>query len=200
MTFSHRISQKLHRFFLGLGETGKGRQIVLCSVSCRVNLWLVVFWVLAAAAFACEYALAEAQRTTMVSLYFMDAEKLELAAERRTINQAANTVEQIKLTVVELIKGPTTALVSTIPEETEVREVFLDEKGCAYVDFSRAISQNHPGGTTGELITISSIVNTLTENFPEEIRKVRILIGGKETGTIAGHIDISRPIFPFAFE
>jgi len=190
MTFSHRNSQKLH----------KGRQSALCSVFCHVNPWLVVFWVLAAAAFAYEYALAEAQRMTMVSLYFMDAEKLELAAERRTINQAANTVEQIRLTVVELIKGPTTTLVSTIPEETEVREVFLDEKGCAYVDFSRAISQNHPGGTTGELITISSIVNTLTENFPEEIRKVRILIGGKEAGTIAGHIDISKPIFPFAFE
>ena len=78
-----------------------------------------------------------------------------------------------------------------------MREVFLDEKGCAYVDFSRAISEKHLGGTSGELATIASIVNTLAANFPEEIRKVRILIDGKEARTIAGHIDISRPIFPF---
>jgi len=129
----------------------------------------------------------------------MDTDELKLVAERRTIDQATNTVEQIKLTVAGLIEGPppTSALIRTIPEETEVREVFLDEKGCAYVDFSRAISQNHPGGTTAELVTIASIVNTLTANFPEEIQKVRILIGGKEAKTIAGHIDISKPILPF---
>ena len=81
-----------------------------------------------------------------------------LLAEKRAVSQAANIVEQIRSTVVELIRGPTTALVSAIPEGTMVREVFLDEKGCAYVDFSRAISENHPGGTTGELVTIASIV------------------------------------------
>jgi spore germination protein GerM len=152
--------------------------------------------VLAAVGFAREGASA-ASRSTEVSLYFLDTEELRLVAEKRTISQATSTVEQVKLTVAGLIEGPVSALIPTIPEETEVREVFLDEKGCAYVDFSYAISQNHSGGTTGELVTISSIVNTLTANFPEEIRKVRILIGDKEAKTIAGHIDISRPIFPF---
>ena len=95
----------------------------------------------------------------------MDADELKLVVEKRTINQAANTVEQIRLTVAELIKGPTLELIPTIPEETRVRTVFLDEKGCAYVDFSRDISQKHPGGTTGELVTISSIVNTLAMNL-----------------------------------
>ena len=141
-----------------------------------------------------------APRSTQVSLYFMDTEELKLAVEKRSISQAETIIEQIKHTVAELIKGPTTALVSTIPGETEVREVFLDEKGCAYVDFSLAISRGHSGGTTGELATISSIVNTLTANFPEEIRQVRILIDGREAETIAGHIDISRPIFPFELE
>ena len=143
---------------------------------------------------------AQASRLTEVSLYFLDTEELKLVAEKRTINQAVNTVEQIKLTLTELIKGPNSSLIPTIPGEAAVQEVFLDEKGCSYVDFSRAMSESHSGGTTGELVTIASIVNTLTENFPEEVRKVRILIGGKEAKAIAGHIDISRPIFPFELE
>jgi spore germination protein GerM len=174
---------------------------VLCLESCVLCL---VSCVLTAASFAGANVLVgqtpvstAPAHSTEVTLYFLHTEELKLATEKRAISQAANTVEQIKLTVAELIKGPTTMLERTIPEETQVREVFLDEKGCAYVDFSRDISQKHPGGTTGELITISSIVNTLTTNFPEEIRKVRILIGGREAETIAGHIDISRPIFPF---
>ena len=164
------------------------------------NLWLAMSCVLVVAGFARQDGFAQVSRSTTVSLYFVDVEELKLVAERRTISRAASTVEQIKLTVTELVKGPKTDLISTIPEETEVREVFLDEKGCAYVDFSRAISRNHPGGTTGELVTISSIVSTLTANFPEEIQKVQILIDGKEAESIAGHIDISRPISPFELE
>ncbi len=156
--------------------------------------------VLAVASFARGGPSVETPGDTEISLYFADVEALKLSAERRTVNQAENTVEQMRLVVLELIKGPTTALVPTIPEGTSVHEVFLDEKGCAYVDFSRAISENHPGGTSSELVTIASVVNTLAMNFPEAIHKVRILIDGKEAETIAGHIDISRPIFPFEIE
>jgi spore germination protein GerM len=156
--------------------------------------------VLVLVSFAHEKGFTQTPNSTVVSLYFMNAEESKLVAETRAIGRAENIVEQIKLTVAELIKGPTTTLISTIPEETEVRQMFLDEKGCAYVDFSRAISQNHPGGTTGELATISAIVKTLVENFPEVIQKVRILIDGKEAESIAGHVDISRPIFPFELE
>ena len=164
----------------------------------RVNPGLVMVYILLAACLIYNLsAYAQAPRSTEVSLYFLDTEELKLATERRNINQAANTVEQIRLTIVELVKGPLSALIHTIPGGTEVRGVFLDEKGCAYMDFSRDISQKHPGGTTGELVTISSIVNTLTANFPEAVRKVRILIDGREAKTLAGHIDISRPIFPF---
>ena len=155
---------------------------------------------LSAAGLVCGYLSAQEARSTEVSLYFVDAEELKLAVETRIIDHPSNVVEQIRLTIGELIKGPTQALIPTIPSETKLQEVFLDERGCAYLDFSRAISQNHSGGTTGELVTISSIVNTLVRNFPEEIRKVRILIGGQEAKTLAGHIDISKPIFPFELE
>ena len=132
-----------------------------------------------------------------VKLYFLTQDGNTLVPEKRFIGKYGDITDQMKLTLIELIRGPQTGLISTIPQGTDVREVFLDEKQCAYVDFSRIISQNHDGGTTGELITISSIVSTLTQTFPNKIRKVRILIDGREAKTIAGHIDILKPIFPF---
>ena len=43
------------------------------------------------------------------------------------------------------------------------------------------------------MMTIWSIVNTLVLNVPE-IEAVKILIGGGEAETLAGHIDLSRPL------
>jgi hypothetical protein len=180
-------------------ETGDSRfRSILYVLEDRFGLVSMAVCVLAALGLVYSGGLlAQVLGSTEVSLYFMDTREAKLVAERRTINQVANTVDQMKLAMTELIKGPASTLMQTIPRETEVREIFLDEKGCAYVDFSREISQKHPGGTTGELATVASIVNTLTANFPEEVRKVRILIHGEEAETIAGHIDISRPLFPF---
>jgi len=132
-----------------------------------------------------------------IKLYFLDQEGNTLVSEKRFISKYGNITDQMKLTLLELIRGPQTELVPTIPQGVDIREVFIDEKQCAYIDFSRTIIQNHSGGTTGEQITIASIVSTMTQTFPKQIRKVRILIDGKEAKTIAGHVDISKPIFPF---
>ncbi len=94
----------------------------------------------------------------------------------------------------ELIKGSNAGLISAIPEGTELGSVFLDNRGIAYIDFSSTLSDGHPGGTTAEFMTVSAIVRTLLTNFPEHIRQVQILVEGLEVETLAGHIDISRPL------
>ncbi len=137
------------------------------------------------------------ENTIEIKLYFLDQEGNNLVPEKRYISQYGNITDHIKLAILELSRGPQTALIPTVPQNIDIREVFVDEKQCAYIDLGRSIIQNHNGGTTGELFTISSIVNTLTESFPKNIRKVRFLIDGREAKTMAGHIDISKPIFPF---
>jgi len=46
---------------------------------------------------------------------------------------------------------------------------------------------------TTELLTIYTIVDALTENLPV-VRSVRILVDGKEVDTLAGHVDLRRPL------
>jgi len=94
--------------------------------------------------------------------------------------------------VIELIKGPENSdFYPTIPEETQVNEVYIVDD-IAYIDLSREIFENHPGGSSGELMTVYSIVNTLTEIPP--IKGVQILVGGNEMNSLVGHIDISMPL------
>jgi spore germination protein GerM len=69
----------------------------------------------------------------------------------------------------------------------------LDEKGVAKVNFDEALSKDHPGGSSAEMMSIYSIVNSLTLNFPQ-IKKVQILIEGKTGRTIAGHLSLDQPI------
>ena len=84
-------------------------------------------------------------------------------------------------------------LVSAIPRGTTLRAVFITKSGDAYVDLSREARSGHPGGTVNELLTVYTIVNALTENLPA-VTAVQLLVDGKEVDTLAGHVDLRRPL------
>ena len=124
-----------------------------------------------------------------VNLYFSDSQAMYLVAEKRKISKIPSLARQA---VVELIKGPESSdLYPTIPEGTKINEVYIADD-VVYIDLSEEIFENHPGGSSGELMTVYSIVNTLTEISP--IKGVQILVGGNEKNSLVGHIDISMPL------
>jgi germination protein M len=63
------------------------------------------------------------------------------------------------------------------------------------VDLSREIMEKHPSGSSAELATVYSIVNTLAYNF-KPIKKVFLLVEGSEKETLSGHINLSQPFVP----
>jgi spore germination protein GerM len=128
-------------------------------------------------------------------LYFLGPDHRFLKAEERTLVQQDGVVERGRAIVCALIEGPEGEFLPTVPAATSLLAFFVTEDGIAYVDFDRAISEKHPGGSLSELFTIFSIVNTLALNIPE-IEAVKILIEGREAKTLAGHIDIRFPFRP----
>lgn len=128
-----------------------------------------------------------------ITLYFSDQQAQFLAAEKRTVKVASDELQAAAEAVVnELIAGPKGAdLVKTIPPEAKLLAVSIQDK-IATVDFSKELKTKHWGGSTGESMTIMSIVNSLTE-LPG-IEKVQILIEGQKEDTLAGHWDLSSPI------
>lgn len=124
-----------------------------------------------------------------VKLYFSDSQAMYLVLEKRKIPQTPSLARQA---VIELIKGPENSdLYPTIPEGTQVNELYI-AGDIAYIDLSEEIFKNHPGGSSGELMTVYSIVNTLTEI--SQIKGVQILVEGNEKKSLMGHIDISMPL------
>ena len=73
---------------------------------------------------------------------------------------------------------------------SEVREVYLVDPGLAVIDLNDAFDDGHRSGVLIEELTVASLVQTLASNIPG-INRVRILVGGKDRETLAGHADLS---------
>jgi len=132
-----------------------------------------------------------------IILYFSDENEEYLIGERNKITKKDRLEEEAKELVAELIRGPKGKLIPTLPPQTRLLSLHVDEEGLAKVSFSKAFTTDHPGGSSAEIMTVYSIVNSLTTNFPQ-IKRVQILVEGKEIESIAGHLSLKRPIPPKA--
>ena len=78
--------------------------------------------------------------------------------------------------------------------ETKLRDVFVTERGDAFVDLSaRGQRAAHAAARSTSCLTVYTIVDALTVNLPA-ITRVQILIDGKEVDTLAGHVDLRHPL------
>ncbi len=134
-------------------------------------------------------------QTRKIVLFFLSEGDTLLHPEEREITASSSIVRQAKQAVEELIKGSEKGYISPFPPETRLRELFLTRDGVAYVDFSEEIVEKHLSGSSAEISTIFSVVNSLAYNF-EPIKKVFILVEGQERETLGGHINLSRPFMP----
>ena len=118
----------------------------------------------------------EQMRQTMVSLYFKSGELV--APEARLIDVRELLDNPYKEILEMLIEGPkSTNLEKTIPEGTKINKL-EKQSDILIIDFSEDFIKNHKNGEKEEKITISSIVNTVTELT--EINGVKITINGEE--------------------
>lgn len=124
-----------------------------------------------------------------IVLYFGDPNSEKLVAESRKIQISSNVPLETYI-MEELIKGPqNTNNVYTVPPETKINDIKTKD-GVCQVDLSSEFKTKHQGGSTGELFTIYSIVNSLTESSPK-VKKVAFLIDGKKQTEFKGHLDLS---------
>jgi spore germination protein GerM len=135
---------------------------------------------------------AALQKRKIVTLYFSGEEGEYLAGEKREISNRGSTQEEAEEVIHELIKGPKGKLIRTVPSRTKLLSLQIDGRGVAKVNFDKALSRDHPGGSSAEIMTVYSIVNSLALNFPQ-IKGVQILIEGRGE-SITGHLVLDRPI------
>ncbi|HXV60367.1 MAG TPA: GerMN domain-containing protein [Vicinamibacteria bacterium] len=122
-----------------------------------------------------------------VKLYVLASSGQELATVNEVIPLETSLQLQAKRVVALLLERS-----QTIPRGVVLRELFITSQGVAYLDLSREVVANHPGGSSAEELTVFSLTNTLVANFPA-VKMVKILVEGREVQTLAGHLDLTVP-------
>jgi hypothetical protein len=72
----------------------------------------------------------------------------------------------------------------------EIRDVYLVDPGLAVIDVNDALADGHRSGILVEELTVASLAQTLAAGIPG-ISRIKILVGGRERETLAGHADLS---------
>ena len=127
-----------------------------------------------------------------IALYFTNGQAEKLIRETRQVVVEDQDINVLILE--ELIKGPESPEMGrTIPGDTRVHGVDVNE-GLALADFSEELRASHWGGSTGEILTVYSVVNTLAER--PDIQRVQFLIDGEAIETLTGHMELSDPVEP----
>jgi spore germination protein GerM len=179
------------------------RLIAVGGVLVAILLWMVLFvWLprwysrpgTPAVATRPVPAPAEASvRKIKARLYYVADDGQRLMGVEREVPFAERPSDQAREIVMAQLAAPEAPLVSAVPAGTTLRALFLTADGQAFVDLSPQVSSAHPGGSLNELLTIYTIVHALALNMPA-ITSVQLLVEGREVETLAGHVDVRRPL------
>ena len=128
------------------------------------------------------------------TLYFASEDGLLLVPAERDVPLAEGVVAQARsILEAQLAAEPAAPLVSAIPKGSTLRGIFISQRNEAFVDLDPVIRTAHPGGSHQELMTVYTIVNALLTNLPN-LQEVQILFGGQQVDSLAGHVDLRRPL------
>ena len=127
------------------------------------------------------------------TLYYGTPDGQALVGVRREVPLGEGRLEQGRQILMAALTPAPQGVVSVIPRGTVLRAFYVTDRGEAFVDLSAQVSTAHSGGTLAEMLTVSALVNDVTANLPA-VRRVQILIDGKQVDTLAGHVDLRRPL------
>ncbi len=127
------------------------------------------------------------------TLFYSSADGQALVPVQREVALAEGVAPQGHEILVAQLQGAPEPHVSVIPAGTSLRAFYVTERGDAFVDLSSEFAAQHVGGTSTELLTVYAVVNAVLANLPT-LRRVQILVDGREVDTLAGHVDIRRPL------
>jgi hypothetical protein len=132
-------------------------------------------------------------RKIQATLFYVSEDGNTLVGVAREVPFAEGTADQARRLIEEQLRPAPPPYAPPLPPGTAVQTVFVTERNEAYVDLSPEVATRHPGGSLDELFSVYAIVNALTVNLPA-IERVQILVDGKEVDSLAGHVDLRRPL------
>jgi len=136
-----------------------------------------------------------AQPTTLSSkliIYRLTADFTQLVPAPAMVNKNFTAKQKVQH-IITLLTLPAKGDQAPLNQATQLWSVSFKGQ-LITIDLSADIRKNLiNSGANDEIMTIACLSNSLLKNFPR-YNSVQILIDGKKCRTLAGHIDISRPL------
>ena len=126
-----------------------------------------------------------------VSIFWLSPENpRELQAVDIPLDLGADPVQRARVALETLITGAPSPTSRVLPLDAALLAFYLLPDGTAIADFSDAVSREVPSGISSEQLAVDAIVRTVHAAVPQA-RRLKILVGGQQTETLAGHVDLS---------
>jgi hypothetical protein len=134
-------------------------------------------------------------RTGQVRLAFLSPDGHYLETETREVQLRPSVAAAARLVLEELRAGSRLGRGSVLPAGMGVSQVFVDQRGVAYVDLS---GEFFAAGTEGDpwpagVRAAQAIAASLGMSLPE-IARVQILVEGREVPVVVSGVDLRRPL------
>jgi spore germination protein GerM len=113
---------------------------------------------------------------------------IEKKVSRRTkqLTMAGAVVE-------EYFKGPGNGKSPQFPQNVKLLGLYRDASQMLYVDLSDELRRNFQGDALSEYLLLKGVYESLISNL-QDIQDIKILIEGKETETLGGHVYLKYPL------
>lgn len=129
-----------------------------------------------------------------VTLYFVSRDDGLLRPEERDIVRPADMDTLGDRLLTEEIAGPSTpGLLPALPAGTTLHNFIAPGNGLAVADLNFDPKWKASPGSSEELMAVGAVVDCLLQNLPQTDH-VQILVNGQDVETLAGHVDLTRPL------
>ncbi len=133
--------------------------------------------------------------TRAIELWFADAQGASLVLETREVVEDAVEGDALVRTVVgEYLRGPEGGEGrAAFPEGVNLAHVYRDPAGNLYLDFGPELRREFRGGSSAEVLLVSSLLRTVAANLPG-VSRVTLTAGGQPLVTLGGHVRLDGPL------
>jgi hypothetical protein len=124
-------------------------------------------------------------------MYYPVGDHLQI--EERRLPRRILPMTIAEAAVEQYLKGPVDAKTSGIPQNAKLLSLYKGADGVLYVDVSEEFRRNFRGDALTEFLLLKGLYQSIISNV-EDIQDVKVLIEGKETETLGGHLSLLFPL------
>ncbi len=116
-----------------------------------------------------------------------------LSPIEKKVARSAKQMTMAGTIIEEYFKGIGNGKFSQVPQNVKLLGLYRDSSQILYIDLSDELRRNFQGDALSEYLLLKGIYESIISNL-QDVQDVKILIEGKESETLGGHVYLKYPL------